>query len=88
MLIAHVEPTGYMGSTLTHVIAGINYYDLVAEDCVMRYKLCNESGAYYVGTWNFEPKELLSEWGTDDTFVLNVFASGKGLTINSFEYHI
>lgn len=86
MLTANIQPTGYLGDTCHKIFGKVNYYDLEATNCELYFKFINSEGsAYAIETWIVEPSEALNNWGTDDTYVFNLYLSGKNFELISYE---
>lgn len=85
MLSANISPTIFEGKTITKLFVRINYYDLKSRFCYAFYKAYNDDdGAYFVGNWQV-PEDIVQNWGSDDSIIIQALADDKNLTITSID---
>lgn len=85
MLSANILPTIFEGKTITKLFVRIDYYDLESRFCYAFYKAYNDKdGAYFVDNWQV-PEDVLQNWGSDDSVIIQSLADDKNLTITSID---
>lgn len=85
MLSASISPTVFEGKTITKLFVRIDYYDLKSRFCHAFYKAYNDNdGAYFVGRWQV-PENVVQNWGSDDSVIIQALADDKNLTIISID---
>lgn len=86
MVVANIEPITYNEFIINKIMFEVVYYDLNGSACTLRYKLIDNNGwAQYVDIWNVEPFEIIQNWGSDDSVILDAFANTHGYVITSIE---
>jgi len=85
MLIANIEPVQYFNQTATKLTCYVTYYDMKAMNCTLYWNLLNSGESMiFNDIWHLPP-EVLQNWGSDDTYLLQALADKMEFTITSFE---
>ena len=81
MNTVQIQPVMIVNQSATQLSAYVIHYDLNAQNCVLYWELKDSmGGTLYNGNWSV-PSEILTQWGTDDTIIMNELASANGFTI-------
>jgi len=81
MNTVQIQPITIVNQTATQLYAYVIHYDLIAQNCVLYWSLNNSDGvSLYSGNWTV-PSEILSQWGTDDSIIINSLATANGFVI-------
>ena len=86
MLIANIEPVQAPKGIGTKLGATIIFYDMVAKNVTVDYFIFNEGGSYVDHRkLDIVDSNVLNNWGTDDTVIIQAIADLQGYTIILFE---
>ena len=76
-----IQPVSIINQSATQLSAYVIHYDLNAQNCTLYWTLNTADGiSLYSGNWTV-PAEILAEWGTDDTVIINALAAANGFVI-------
>ena len=73
-----IQPVSIINQSATQLSAYVIHYDLNEQNCILYWSLNTAEGvSLYSGNWTV-PSEILSQWGTDDSIIINALAAEKG----------
>jgi hypothetical protein len=81
MNTVQIQPVTIVNQTANQLYAYVIHYDLNAQNCNLFWSLNNSDGvSLYSSNWSV-PADVLAQWGSDDSVIINALAAANGFVI-------